>query len=491
MFHSDLEQRIGAWLDGRISEAESQSLQQELRESAEARATFDRFAQLDAVLREVADTTSIGAISQGSGSGVSTPKPATSYYIRTSLAIAAAVFIALTVALYYQQANTGLNIVRITGLSGTLTWIGDGGQIVQGDGSPQTSTRWSNILSEGAELPGGTIEGMSPDSWFKLEFHDGSTAMIFGDSILTFSDQGQKQLRLKQGRFSASVAPQSVGEPMLVRTPLAVLKVIGTEFDVEAGPESTMLYVREGKVQIRRMSDGKAVDVPAGHRVVVDAGSDMLPQLVVPERTWAQTPVWENISITGDQDSLATQETRDYDGTRNLLLSEGATSLPAQDTGYTIRQGDLFEVRYVWLGDEWWTDKDQIVVRFFTTNNDLISGTPTTFATMLSGTSTIHGAYQAGSGSAKTTAAEARKRLFVVIDTQDGAGELEGVARLDNFQLQVKHFPEAGLPRLDDFQLRGVPFSKPETSPTAEVVIGGNVRNGDFNGNGIAKQPFN
>jgi ferric-dicitrate binding protein FerR (iron transport regulator) len=483
MPHSDLEQRIGAWLDGSISEAESQTLQQELRESAKARATFERFAQLDAVIREVADTASIGAISQASGSSVSTPKPATSYYIRTSLAIAAAIIIALTAALYYQQANTGLNIVRVTGLSGTLTWIGDGGQIVQGAGSPETSTRWSNVLNEGAELPGGTIEGMAPDSWFELEFHDGSTAMIFGDSILTFSDQGQKELRLKQGRFSASVAPQPVSEPMLVHTPLAVLKVIGTQFDVEAGSESTMLYVREGKIQIRRMSDGKAVDVSAGHRVVVAANSDMLPQLVVPERTWAQTPVWENISITGDQDSIATQATRDYDGTRNLLLSEEPTSLPAQDTGYTIRQGDLFEIRYMWLGDEWWTDKDQIVVKFFTTDNDLISGTPTTFATMLSGTLTISGAYQAGSGSAKTMAAEARKRLFVAIDTQDGGGELEGVAHLDNFQLQVKHFPEAGLLRLDNFQLRGIPFSEPETSPTAEVIIGGNVRNGDFNSN--------
>ena len=105
----------------------------------------------------------------------------------------------MTATLYYQHVNRDRNIARITGLNGTLTWIGDGGQIVQGAGSPQTQTRWSNVLSEGAELPGGTIEGMAPDSWFELEFLDGSTGMISGDSILTFSDQGQKELRLKQG----------------------------------------------------------------------------------------------------------------------------------------------------------------------------------------------------------------------------------------------------------------------------------------------------
>ncbi len=483
MSHSDLEQRIGAWLDGRISEVESEALQQELRESAEARATFEKSAQLDAVIREVADTESVGAISRASGTSASIAKPSTARYFRTSLALALGVIVALSATLYIRHVNSKRGIARVNGLNGALVWIGNGGQVVQGSDSPQMQTRWSNVLSEEAELPGGTIEGTALESWFELEFHDGSTATIFGDSILTFSDQGQKELRLKQGRFSASVVPQPVGEPMLIHTPAADLKVVGTQFDVEAGRDSTMLYVREGKVQISRVSDGKRVEVPAGHRVVVDAGSDMLPQLVAPDRTWAQTPCWENISLTGDKDSIATQETRDYDGTRNLLLSEDAAKLPAQDTGYTIRSGDVFQIRYDWLEDNWWTAKDQIAIRLFTTDNDLISGTPTTFATVLSGTSTTAGAYEAASGSATATATEARKRLFVAIDTQDGGGELDGVARLDNFQLQVTHFPESGLHRLDDFQLKGTPFPDPPPPHTAEIIIGENVRNGDFNGN--------
>ena len=106
MSHSDLEQRIGAWLDGRISEAESETLQQELRESAEARAIFESYAQLDAVIREVADTESIGAISQASGSSVSITKPAKTYYVRASLAIAAGIIVVLTTTLYYRSVNS-------------------------------------------------------------------------------------------------------------------------------------------------------------------------------------------------------------------------------------------------------------------------------------------------------------------------------------------------------------------------------------------------
>ena len=480
---ADFEQRIAAWLDGRISEAESETLQQELRDSEEARTAFRLYAELDTVIREVADTQGVGTISKAGGSSMSTPGPAMTPFAKAALALAAVIIVAVTGTLYYQHVNANRNIARITGLNGALVWIGNGGRIVQGSDSQQEPTRWSNVLSEDAELPGGTIEGTAPDSWFELEFDDGSSAMIFGESILTFSDQGQKELRLKQGRFSATVVPQPAGEPMLIHTPVADLKVIGTQFDVEAGPESTMLYVREGKVRIRRVSDGKTVDVQADHRVVVTSDSDMLLGFVGPERTWSQTPFWENLSTTGNQDSIATQETRDFDGTRNLLLSEGSSSLPAQDTGYTIRSGDLLEIRYVWRSDQWWTAQDQIAIKLFTTDNDLISGTPTFFATLLSRTPTGDDTYQTGSGRATATETESGKKLFVAIDTQDGDGELDGVAHLDNFQLQVTPFRKPGLQSLDDFQLEGTPFPDPPPAPTPTIIIGGNLRNGDFNRN--------
>ncbi len=462
MTNSDLENLIAAWLDGRISDAESESLQQELRESAEARATFNSFAQLDAVIREVADTEGVGAILQASGSSVSTPIPipAMTRYARVLLAIAAGIVIALTATFYFQHVNKGRNIARITGLNGTLTWIGDSGQIVQGAGSPQKETRWSNVLSEGAELPGGTIEGMATDSWFELEFLDGSTGMISGDSILTFSDQGQKVLRLKQGRFSADVRPQPEGKPMLIHTPAAVLEVIGTQFDVEAEAESTMLYVREGKVQVRRVGDGKTVDVPAGHRVVATADSDMLLRPVAPDRTWAQTPFWKTSRLLVIGTRLPHKKPAVTMGRATFCYRKSPAKLPAQDTDYIIRSGDKFKVDYAWLGGIWWTAQDQVAIRLFTTDNDLISGTPTTFATLLSGPSTTAGEYQTASGGASSTATEARKRLFVAIETQDGAGELHGVAHLDNFQLQVTHNPEKGEPRLDDFQFAGGRLSR-------------------------------
>ena len=73
-----------------------------------------------------------------------------------------------------------------------------------------------------------------------------------------------------RGSFSARVLPQPAGNPMLIHTPSAVLEVLGTQFDVEAESKSTMLLVREGKVQVRRVGDGKngacACRAPRGRR---------------------------------------------------------------------------------------------------------------------------------------------------------------------------------------------------------------------------------
>ena len=192
-------------------------------------------------------------------------------------AVAIAVIVALTIGLCFQHVSakrqiaeikettlpaTERPIARIMGLSGSLIWTGDRGQIVRD-------------VKVGTELSGGTIEGMAPDSWFELQFNDGSTVMISGTSMLTFADQGQKELRLREGIFSANVVPQPKGKPMLIHTPSTLLEVLGTQFDVEASSASTMLNVTEGKVRVRRLSDGREVEVPAKHRVIAEGGGDL------------------------------------------------------------------------------------------------------------------------------------------------------------------------------------------------------------------------
>ena len=182
----------------------------------------------------------------------------------TAATIAAA---ALLASLYFQQPNPPRQIAKVTGLSGSLQWTGDGGRVVRD-------------LRADTQLSGGTIQGMAPDSWFELQFNDGSTVTISGHSMLTFSDYDQKELHLKEGNLSCDVMPQPAGKPMLIHTRLAVLEVLGTKFDVEAELAATVLNVTEGKVRVRRLSDSSTVDVPAKHRVTAAADRDMSPERV-------------------------------------------------------------------------------------------------------------------------------------------------------------------------------------------------------------------
>ena len=207
----------------------------------------------------------------------------TNRMLRVLLAGALATIVVLCVGLYQQrahaerriaeiedsvqEASSQISIAKVVGLSGSLIWTGDRGEI-------------RRELEVGTELPGGTIEGIAPDSWFELQFVDGSTVMISGTSMLTFSDSDQKVLRLKEGRLSASVRPQPVGKPMLIHTHTALLEVLGTRFKVEAGLASTALNVSEGTVRVRRVNDRREVNVEARHRLVAEADNDLVAESV-------------------------------------------------------------------------------------------------------------------------------------------------------------------------------------------------------------------
>ncbi|MHC4642685.1 MAG: FecR domain-containing protein [Planctomycetota bacterium] len=185
------------------------------------------------------------------------------------VAIAAVVVVALVTSIVLLRPKPEDKIAKIIGLSGSLQWTGDGGRVF-------------HDLRVGTEVSGGTVEGMAADSWFELEFNDGSTVTISGNSMVTFSDYGQKKLYLKEGSVSGNVKFQPAGKPMLIFTRSAMLEVLGTQFEVEAGLSVTLLNVSKGKVRVKRLSDGSTVEVPAKHRLVAAADRDMSP-VVVPD----------------------------------------------------------------------------------------------------------------------------------------------------------------------------------------------------------------
>ncbi|MEL6109721.1 MAG: FecR family protein, partial [Planctomycetota bacterium] len=241
--------------DQQITPEQLADLEAELAQNAEARETYLREVNLYAALEERAVTRNDSVLETN---GVDrAPASRVSRWLVLAgwpLAIAAAI-LAITGFFFSRPSRDAGSIATVVGLSGPMQWTGDGGRV-------------DHDLRVGMELRGGTIEGMAPDSWFELRFEDGSTVMISGTSLLTFAEIEHKELRLREGRFSANVVPQPEGKPMLIHTRTALLKVLGTQFDIEADLASTSLNVSEGKVRVQRLSDRREVDVPSQHRVV-------------------------------------------------------------------------------------------------------------------------------------------------------------------------------------------------------------------------------
>ena len=276
--------------------------------------------------------------------------------LRVMLASAAVVIVALSAGLFQQRAQAERRIAEITanaaearpqpsiakviGLSGSLIWTGDRGEI-------------RRELKVGNELPGGTIEGVAPDSWFELQFNDGSTVMISGTSVLTFADAGQKVLRLKEGSLSARVEAQPDDRPMLVHTNTALLQVLGTRFKVEAGLASTALNVSEGKVRLKRLSDNREVDVPAQHRLIAEADNELIA-ISAPESVSEWTSdlhskpdsygKWQR-PTNGQPASLKAIPLVPPSAPHVTLYLAGVTARRADDSPVVVQPGSRFIVR--------------------------------------------------------------------------------------------------------------------------------------------------
>jgi ferric-dicitrate binding protein FerR (iron transport regulator) len=260
MNRHDWESVIGRHLDGIASAEEIAALSEKLESDADTRLLYLRLAGIHATLATgeldepasgEAEDQLLDLVEQLESSRKQQRGR------RTVLSVVAVVAtVTLIAGIYFWRPSEEPQIATISGVSGSLVWTGDGGRVVED-------------LSVGTKLTGGTVEGLTPSSWVELKFADRSTVMISGNSRLTFSDHGQKKLQLKEGTFSANVKPQPPGRPMLLQTRTATIEVLGTQFNVDAGLFSTTLNVSEGKVRVKRLSDGSKVDVPAGHRVIV------------------------------------------------------------------------------------------------------------------------------------------------------------------------------------------------------------------------------
>lgn len=126
-----------------------------------------------------------------------------------------------------------------------------------------------------------------PPAGFKLKSGDAIKTGADGRAVLKYVDEATevrleaesllqvlevkpgKQLELRHGRIEAKVAPQPKQLPMIIVTPHAEAKVLGTEFFLSTDVNSTRVEVMEGAVQFANREDEKAIVVNGGFYATV------------------------------------------------------------------------------------------------------------------------------------------------------------------------------------------------------------------------------
>lgn len=173
-------------------------------------------------------------------------------------------------------------------------------------------------------------------------------------------------------------------------------------------------------------------------------------------RSFSDTPHWFNLA--GDQSLQATTLTGGLPGpnnSRNAAITDAGDRFFALDTGYTLTTGQTLELDFRWRDGPGWDDQnDHIRVTIFTTSDGAVTGTRADLGSYLTGASQVDSTYQVYSRSFNPIPASANgKKLFVLIEGVDGNSDPSGTANLDDFLISLFN----------------------------PVLVGPNVRNGDFN----------
>ena len=99
--------------------------------------------------------------------------------------------------------------------------------------------------------------------------------LLPGTTLKLLPGSEAKRFELRSGSLEAAVARQRLFWPLLVRTPQAEVRVLGTKFTLTTTTNATRLEVTEGNVRLTRTADGVHVDVPEGRYAEAATGVEL------------------------------------------------------------------------------------------------------------------------------------------------------------------------------------------------------------------------
>jgi ferric-dicitrate binding protein FerR (iron transport regulator) len=152
-------------------------------------------------------------------------------------------------------------------------------------------------LSSGGAVEAGSRVRTAGGVRCELATADGSEVRLNGDSELAFS--GDRRFRLLRGQMWSSVAPGAI--PFEVEAPQAIVRALGTRFDLRARETETVLIVLEGATEVE--GGGEARRVERGQTATISEGRIVLEGSPVEQLLIATSWIHEILLLKGPENS--------------------------------------------------------------------------------------------------------------------------------------------------------------------------------------------
>jgi ferric-dicitrate binding protein FerR (iron transport regulator)/regulation of enolase protein 1 (concanavalin A-like superfamily) len=175
------------------------------------------------------------------------------------------------------------------GLAGAVWWFWPTREVVariQGSTGDVLVQRGGHLhhAGTGFGLRGGDIVKTAADAAMRLVYPKEATRITVqgGTQLKVEVTEEGKRWELTQGTLAATVAPQPKEHALVITTPQAEAKVLGTEFSLAVTPDATRLEVVRGTVQFARREDGKSVMVNCGTFALAGPGTELVARSLLP-----------------------------------------------------------------------------------------------------------------------------------------------------------------------------------------------------------------
>jgi hypothetical protein len=143
-----------------------------------------------------------------------------------------------------------------------------------------------------------------------------------------------------QGAVAAEVVRQAPGAAVVLFTPHAEARVLGTRFTLTVSARGTRLDVREGRVRLTRLPDGASVDVPGGYYAVAAPGTELGLRSEHQVTVSFQDGVSPTPKYEGTRDTTISEVKGDQDrnqGAQATLWVDGSTRAAGEDRFILLR----------------------------------------------------------------------------------------------------------------------------------------------------------